>query len=121
MVVTQPNNKLSRILKALLKEVPAQLAAINAASLAASLAMADVNLAGIAAPAAAEAARERLQQRLQLIQAMQVWLGHDTIITAAVQHRNLCIPVPFAGPAAVAAADQRSASCTYSSCHFTTP
>jgi hypothetical protein len=72
VVVTQPNNKLSRILKALLKEVPAQLAAINAASMAASLAMADVNLAAIGAPGAAEAAKERLQQRLQLIQALQV-------------------------------------------------
>jgi hypothetical protein len=74
VVVTQPNNKLSRILKALLKEVPAQLAAINAASMAASLAMADVNLAAIGGPGAAEAAKERLQQRLQLIQALQVRL-----------------------------------------------
>jgi hypothetical protein len=75
VVVTQPNNKLSRILKALLKEVPAQLAAINTASMAASLAMADVNLAAIGGPGAAEAAKERLQQRLQLIQALQVGWG----------------------------------------------
>ncbi|KAF6253870.1 hypothetical protein COO60DRAFT_1642856 [Scenedesmus sp. NREL 46B-D3] len=75
VVVTQPNNKLSRTLKALLKEVPGQLAAINAASMAASLAMADVNLAAIGGPGAAEAAKERLQQRLRLIQALQ--LSHN--------------------------------------------
>jgi hypothetical protein len=94
VVVTQPNNKLSRILKALLKEVPAQLAAINAASMAASLAMADVNLAAIGGPGAAEAAKERLQQRLQQIQALQVGasLGVLTFVCETrYQHlRNSC-------------------------------
>jgi hypothetical protein len=85
VVVTQPNNKLSRILKALLKEVPAQLAAINAASMAASLAMADVNLAAIGGPGAAEAAKGRLQQRLQLIQALQVGIAGWCLIVACEQ------------------------------------
>lgn len=71
MVVTQPNNKLSRVLKALLKEVPVQMNAINSASLAASMAMSD-NLAAVAGQGAADVAQQRLQQRLQLIQSLQV-------------------------------------------------
>jgi hypothetical protein len=71
VVVTQPNNKLSRVLKGLLKELPGQMRAINAAGLVASLAMNDV-VAAVAGPAAAEAARDQLQQQLQMIRALQV-------------------------------------------------
>lgn len=71
VVVTQPNNKLSRVLKALLKEVPAHMNAINNASLAASMAMSDTT-AALVGQAAADVAREKLQQRLQLIQSLQV-------------------------------------------------
>eukprot|EP00878_Enallax_costatus_P033652 GHUV01037194.1.p1 GENE.GHUV01037194.1~~GHUV01037194.1.p1 ORF type:complete len:205 (+),score=76.54 GHUV01037194.1:30-617(+) len=71
VVVTKPNNKLSRVLKALLKEVPAHMNAINSASLAASMAMSDTT-AALVGQAAADVARERLQQRLQLIQSLQV-------------------------------------------------
>lgn len=71
VVVTQPNNKLSRVLKTMLKELPAQMRAINAAGLASSLAMSDV-AAAVAGPAAADAAREQLQRRLQMIRALQV-------------------------------------------------
>jgi hypothetical protein len=71
VVVTQPNNKLSRVLKALLKEVPAALEAINSASLAASLAMADA-AALSASPDAVDAAVRLMQQRLQLMQQLQV-------------------------------------------------
>lgn len=71
VVVTQPNNKLSRVLKTMLKDLPAQMRAINAAGLASSLAMSDV-AAAVAGPAAADAAREQLQRRLQMIRALQV-------------------------------------------------
>jgi short-subunit dehydrogenase involved in D-alanine esterification of teichoic acids len=71
VVVTQPNNKLSRVLKALLKEVPSHIQAINNAGLMASMAMSD-GAAALAGQQAAEVARGRLQQRLQLIQALQV-------------------------------------------------
>jgi hypothetical protein len=74
VVVTQPNNKLSRVLKSMLKELPAQMRAINAAGLASSLAMSDV-VAAVAGASAADAAREQLQRRLQLVQALQVQLG----------------------------------------------
>jgi hypothetical protein len=71
VVVTQPNNKLSRVLKTMLKELPAQMRAINAAGLASSLAMSDM-VAAVAGPTAADAAREQLQRRLQMIRALQV-------------------------------------------------
>lgn len=73
VVVTQPNNKLSRVLKAMLKELPGQMRAINAAGLASSLALSDT-VAAVAGPAAADAAREELQRRLQLVRALQVML-----------------------------------------------
>lgn len=72
-MVTQPNNKLSRVLKAMLKELPGQMRAINAAGLASSLALSDT-VAAVAGPAAADAAREELQRRLQLVRALQVRL-----------------------------------------------
>lgn len=71
VVVTQPNNKLSRVLKTMLKELPAQMRAINAAGLVSSLAMSDM-VAAVAGPTAADAAREQLQRRLQMIRSLQV-------------------------------------------------
>lgn len=71
VVVTQPNNKLSRVLKSMLRELPAQMRAINAAGLASSMAMSDV-VAAVAGPSAAEEAREQLQRRLQMVRALQV-------------------------------------------------
>jgi hypothetical protein len=71
VVVTQPNNKLSRVLKSMLRELPAQMRAINAAGLASSMAMSDVG-AAVAGPSAAEAAREQLQRRLQMVRTLQV-------------------------------------------------
>ncbi|KAF6253850.1 hypothetical protein COO60DRAFT_1463007 [Scenedesmus sp. NREL 46B-D3] len=106
VVVTQPNNKLSRTLKALLKEVPGQLAAINAASMAASLAMADVNLAAIGGPGAAEAAKERLQQRLRLIQALQ--LSHNDRVAREMRGcliNGHILALPFSDSYAEAAAE----------------
>ncbi len=77
VVVTQPNNKLSRVLKALLRELPAQLAAADAAGLEASVAMAE-GVGGMGAAGgegaglAAEYAREKLQERLRLVRGLQV-------------------------------------------------
>jgi hypothetical protein len=73
VVVTQPNNKLSRVLKSMLKELPAQMRAINAAGLASSMAMSDV-VAAVAGASAADAARDQLQRRLQMVRALQVRL-----------------------------------------------
>lgn len=91
VVVTQPNNKLSRVLKALLHELPAQLAAINAAGLEASEAASESfaaaggddgdgpfptealgGVGGGAAAAAADYARAKLAERLRLSRALQV-------------------------------------------------
>jgi hypothetical protein len=71
VVVTQPNNKLSRVLKALLRELPAQLAAVDAASLEASVAMSEGAAAGAGAEAL-EYAQERLAERLRLVRGLQV-------------------------------------------------
>eukprot|EP00775_Hariotina_reticulata_P004277 gene4277-4531_t len=70
VVVTQPNNKLSRVLKALLKEVPGHIQAINSAGLMASMAMSD-GAAALVGQQAAEVAHEKLQHRLQLIRVLQ--------------------------------------------------
>lgn len=71
VVVTQPNNKLSRVLKSMLRELPAQMRAINAAGLASSMAMSDV-VAAVAGPSTAEVAQEQLQRRLQMVRTLQV-------------------------------------------------
>ncbi|KAI8465651.1 MAG: hypothetical protein J3K34DRAFT_487137 [Monoraphidium minutum] len=73
VVVTQPNNKLSRALKALLRELPAQLAAVDAAGLEASAATSE-GAAAVAAGGreALEYARERLAERQRLLRGLQV-------------------------------------------------
>lgn len=65
--VTKPDNKVSRILKVLLRELPEAMEQVAAASLAASLALAE-------APegAAPDPAGNRLTDRHKLIQALQV-------------------------------------------------
>jgi hypothetical protein len=70
VVVTQPNNKLSRVLKALLRELPAQLAAADAAGLQASEAMSE-GAAAVAAPEALDYAREKLAERQRLVRGVQ--------------------------------------------------
>lgn len=75
MVVTQPNNKLSRVLKALLRELPAQLAAADAAGLDASCAMSEGAAAAAAGLGGAEAldyAKGKLAERLRLVRGLQV-------------------------------------------------
>jgi len=101
VVVTQPNNKLSRVLKALLKELPAQLTPINAAGLEASAAMAEgggAGMGGEGAGAAAEYARGKLQERLRLLRGLQVRPGGGCWLRVAVCERAFVRSFPSTSP-----------------------
>uniref|UniRef100_A0A7S3R2T6 C2 domain-containing protein n=1 Tax=Dunaliella tertiolecta TaxID=3047 RepID=A0A7S3R2T6_DUNTE len=75
--VTKPDNKVSRVLKQLLAEVPAAMEGISAASLAASLALAQAQAQGLL-PGGIEAGGSRLGERHQAISALQA--RHNAIV-----------------------------------------
>jgi coiled-coil and C2 domain-containing protein 2A len=77
VVITQPNNRLSRVLKALLRELPAQLAAIDAAALEASCALAEGGglPEGAGGGEAADYAAAKLRERTRLLRSLQASRG----------------------------------------------
>ncbi|GBF93799.1 hypothetical protein Rsub_06131 [Raphidocelis subcapitata] len=108
VVITQPNNRLSRVLKALLRELPAQLAAIDAAALEASGAMAEG--AGLPEGAgggeAADYAAAKLRERTRLLRSLQA--AHNGRVSREMRGcaiNGQVLALPFSDNWAAAAAE----------------
>lgn len=89
--LTQPNNKVSRVLKQLLLEVPASMQAIASANLASALASADAEYVS-------EATSARLASRKALVTQLQVRLLLLSAVAPQQQQANLHTAHPAHAP-----------------------